>query len=162
MKKWLYLLFGIVLCIAALLTLQCCNSRGPQNEPVPATRQILVYFNRSEPTEIVQVAVNRTIPATETSAAEAAIMELLKGPTDAERAEGLSTAMNEGTVLNYVRIENGLATVDFNDRFDFQMGGSARVGAIYQQIYKTLNQFSAIDEIKITVNHGERPAILEP
>jgi spore germination protein GerM len=166
LKWWQFFLFVPVLCLvaAAIFLFFNFNPRGSQNEPVLATRQILVYFNRSEPTEIVQVAVSRTIPVIVTPAlsAEAAINELLKGPTDAERAQGLTTSISDETVLNYVTIENGTATVDFNDRFDFQMGGSARVTAIYQQIYQTLHQFSPIDELKITVNHGERPAVLEP
>ena len=125
------------------------------------TQTILAYFNRSEPTDIVQVAVNRTISVTK-AVATAAMQELLKGPTAAEKAEGLTTAINAGTVLNYVKIENGIATVDFNDQFDFQIGGSARVRAIYQQIFKTLTQFSTIKSIQLTINNGERPANLEP
>ena len=128
--------------------------------PLP-TQEIVVYFSRSEPTDIVQVAVKRTIIKT-SKVATAAIEKLLEGPTEEEKAQGLTTAINSGTKLNYVQIENGVATVDFNDRFDYQMGGSARVRAIYQQIYKTLTQFSTVKEIKITINHGARPANLEP
>jgi len=131
----------------------------PQQSAV--TRTIMVYFNKSEPTDIVQVAVERNIIKT-VAVATAAMQELLKGPTEAEKAEGLTTAINAGTVLNYVKINAGIATVDFNEQFDFQMGGSARVRAIYQQIFKTLTQFSTVKEIKLTINHGERPANLEP
>jgi len=130
-------------------------------QATPVTRTILVYFNKSEPTDIVQVAVERTIVKT-VAVATAAMQELLKGPTEAEKAAGLTTAINAGTVLNYVRIDNGVATVDFNSQFDFQMGGSARVRAIYQQIFKTLTQFSTIQDIKLTIDHGSRPANLEP
>ncbi|MFH0912497.1 MAG: GerMN domain-containing protein [Patescibacteria group bacterium] len=133
----------------------------PDNYSDDTTQDILIYFCKSEPTDIVQVAVDRTIPKT-VMVATAAIQELLKGPTEAEKNEGLSTAIAEGTALNYVNIADGVATVDFDDQFDFQMGGSARVQAVYQQIFKTLTQFPTVKDIKITINHGERPAVLEP
>lgn len=125
--------------------------------------EISVYFNKSTPTDIMQVPVTRCHSMMDgTSSSTYVIQELLEGPTVAEKGRGLSTAINPGTVLNYVKIENGVATIDFNDQFDFQMGGSARVQAIYQEIYKTLTQFPTIKEIKITINYGERLANLEP
>jgi len=158
MKYFVWLLIGVIIGVGGYWLFQQYNfvSVSP-----PVTRTIMVYFNKSEPTDIVQVAVERNILKT-VAVATAAMQELLKGPTEAEKAEGLTTAINVGTVLNYVRIDDGVATVDFNDRFDFQMGGSARVRAIYQQIFKTLTQFSTVKEIKITINRGERPANLEP
>ncbi len=158
MRHIFWLLIGVIIGAGGYWLFQQYNS-ALVNPSV--TRTIMVYFNKSEPTDIVQVAVERNIVKT-AAVATATMQELLKGPTATEKAEGLTTAINAGTALNYVRIDNGVATVDFNDQFDFQMGGSARVRAIYQQIYKTLTQFSTIKEIKITVNHGERDANLEP
>lgn len=158
MRHIVWLLIGVIIGASSYWLFQQYNSALVSP---PVTRTIMIYFNKSEPTDIVQVAVERTFPKT-VAVATAAVEELLKGPTEVEKAAGLTTAINAGTVLNYVRIDNGVATVDFNEQFDFQMGGSARVRAIYQQIYKTLTQFSTIKEIKITINHGARPANLEP
>ena len=158
MKYLIWLLIGVIIGASGYWLFQQYNSTSVS---LPVTRTILVYFNKSEPTDIVQVAVERDILKTG-AVATAAIQELLKGPTASEKAEGLTTAVNAGTILNYVRIDKGIATVDFNEQFDFQMGGSARVRAIYQQIFKTLTQFSTIKEIKLTINHGERSANLEP
>jgi len=158
-KYIIWLLIGVVLGAGVYWLYQRYNS-APVNSP-GEQMTISVYFAKSEPTDIAIVSVKRTIPKT-VAVATAAMQELLKGPTDAEKAQGLSTAINSGTILNYVRIENGVATVDFNDRFDFQMGGSARVMAINQQILKTLTQFPTIKTIKLTINQGERPANLEP
>lgn len=154
----IWLLIGVIIGASSYWLFQQYNSASVSP---PVTRTILIYFNKSEPTDIVQVAVERDIFKT-VAVATAAMQELLKGPTASEKAEGLTTAINAGTILNYVRIDKGIATVDFNDQFDFQMGGSARVRAIYQQIYKTLTQFSTIKSIQLTINHGERPANLEP
>jgi len=170
MKYFIWLLMGAVLGVGGYwLFLQYYSlpqvpQQVPQHDDLPVIvgQTILVYFNKNEPTDIVQVAVKRTIP-NRVAVAHAAIQKLLDGPTANEMVDnGLSTAINSGTIVNYVKINNGVATVDFNDKFDFQMGGSARVGAIYQQIYKTLTQFPTIKSIKITINNGERPANLEP
>lgn len=159
MKYLIWLLIGVVVGSGGYWLFQQYGSAPTNSDDQTVT--ILVYFAKSEPTDIAIVPVERIIPKTK-AVATAAIQELLKGPTEAEKAEGLTTAINSGTVLNYVKIDNGVATVDFNDRFDFQMGGSARVMAINQQILKTLTQFSTIKSIKITINNGERPANLEP
>lgn len=125
---------------------------------------VKVYFNESRPTEIVQVAVDREVLVSEDvqKLAESAIEVLLNGPTAEEHEQGLSTAIQDGSVMNYVKVEGSVATVDFNDIFDFQLGGSAQVLAIRGQIEKTLTQFDEIDEVKITINKGEREAVLEP
>jgi len=124
-------------------------------------REVLVYFNKVEENDIIQQAVTREVAPADDAMTQA-IKELLIGPTEEEKAQGLSTALNEGTELNYIQVENGTATLDFNDRFDFQMGGSARVLALRQQIEKTLKQFPEITTIKLTINQGEREAVLEP
>ena len=162
MNRWYYLLAGFILGIGTYVLLQQIGLHWLPTLPNPTTKQILVYFNQSEPTDIIQVAVKRVIPITTTMVATAAIEELLKGPTETEKAAGLTTAISSGTVLNYVKIADTVATVDFNYMFDFQMGGSARVRAIYQQIFKTLTQFPTVKSIQLTINHGERPANLEP
>ncbi|MFH1088654.1 MAG: GerMN domain-containing protein [Patescibacteria group bacterium] len=131
--------------------------------------EVLVYFSKSEPTDIVQLPITRffskSSSASEPSTVELAtfaIHEMLVGPNAEEIAQGLITAINVGTQLNYLKINEGLATVDFNDQFDWQMGGSAKVIAISQQLQLTLTQFPMVDDIMITINHGERLANLEP
>ena len=157
MKKTIIQISLLIGLIGIMVLPQCRQIPKPASD----TQDIVVYFSRSEPTEIVQVAVDRMVEKTD-DIASTAIRELLKGPTESEKAQGLTTAIANGTVLNYVRIENGVATVDFNDKFDYQMGGSARVTAIRGQIEKTLFQFPGIKEVVITINFGERPAVLEP
>lgn len=159
MKYLIWLLIGAVVVIGGGWLFWQYSSAPTNSDDQAMT--ITVYFAKSEPTDIAIVPVERTIPKTK-AVATAAIQELLKGPTETEKALGLSTAINSDTILNYVKIDNGIATVDFNDRFDFQMGGSARVMAINQQILKTLTQFTTISDIIITINHGERLANLEP
>lgn len=130
----------------------------------PATQTIQVYFNESRPTEVVQVAVNREVTASssEVELADAAIRQLLGGPTADEEARGLSTAIQDGSKLNYVKTDGTTAIVDFNEAFDFQVGGATLVMAIRSQIEKTVLQFPSFTSVRITINNGEREAVLEP
>lgn len=165
-KYLIWLLIGIIVVVGGYGVFKYLSTPWIPGPDVLPKRTIIVYLNKSEPTDIVQVGVERAIFGDDrffvSNRAEEVMLALLEGPTNSEKAEGLTTAINVGTVLNYIKIEDGVATVDFNDRFDFQMGGSARVQAIYQQIFKTLTQFPEVKSIKLTINYGERLANLEP
>lgn len=94
--------------------------------------------------------VFRTVPAT-TSVARAALVELLKGPTDAEEQAGYSTALNSGVTVRSINIAGGVATVDLSREMLRELGGSCRVAMIMSQINSTLKQFSTIFSVKILV-----------
>jgi hypothetical protein len=104
--------------------------------------------------------VTRIVPKS-SGTAQAAIKELLKGPTQAEIVTGVSTSIPAGTVLQKIEIKNDTAYVDFNSALDFQVGGSCRVTAIRAQIEQTLKQFSTIKNVVISIN-GRTEDILQP
>lgn len=106
------------------------------------------------------VSRQREIPQTE-AVGRAAIEALLVGPTSEEMAEGLSTAINDGVILQDLVIEDGVATADFNARLDEGVAGSAMVTAIRGQIEQTLLQFPTVDEVVISVD-GETEEVLQP
>ena len=89
------------------------------------------------------------------------IADLLKGPTEQEKARGLFTSINEGTRIQRMIIDNGIARVDFNDRLNEEVAGSCRVQAIRSQITETLKQFVEVKEVIISVN-GNYEEILQP
>lgn len=89
--------------------------------------------------------VMRVVPKT-TAVAQAAIKELLKGPTPAEFSAGYTTSINSGVVLRSLSISGGVATVDFSEDFLHEFGGSCRVGMVIDQLSSTLAQFSTIKE----------------
>ena len=90
-----------------------------------------------------------------------AIKELLEGPTEVEKARGFFTSINSGTKVQKISIEDGVATVDFNQAFNEGVGGSCRVLAIRSQITNTLKQFPEIKEVIISVN-GDSQNTLQP
>ena len=129
-----------------------------------ATMTVKAYFlnDRLDPEVACDrvFPVERTVPET-TAVGQAAIYELLKGPTDTEFAAGYSTAINTGTALNSLKIENGTAYADFNARLNQGVAGSCLVTAIRTQISQTLEQFPTVDNVEISVD-GESEGILQP
>ncbi len=90
-----------------------------------------------------------------------ALLELLKGPIGSEKENGYFSSINEGTKIQQIIIEGGIATVDFNDKFNEGVAGSCKVQAIRSQITETLKQFPEIKEVVISVN-SESEEILQP
>lgn len=111
-----------------------------------------------------------------------AVADLLKGPTEQEKAQGFFTSINDGVRVQRVIIESGVAHVDFNDRLNENISGSCKVHpalknrneicqrqsdfkcgvqAIRSQITETLKQFPEIKEVVISVN-GNSEEVLQP
>jgi len=125
---------------------------------------VKIYFNNSEMDPEFSCnkvfAVNRRIVRT-AGVAQAALKELFAGPTEAEKAEGYFTSINEGVEVQKIVIENGMAKVEFNEALEAGVGGSCRVSAIRAQIEETLKQFLTIDSVVISIN-GRTEDILQP
>lgn len=103
----------------------------------------------------------RRIPKT-ADVAEAALRELLKGPTAAEQLDGARTALVPGTELRSVAIEGDTATVDFTRQFALGIAGSCRVLALRVQVEQTLKQFSGVKNVKILVEGADAEQYLQP
>jgi len=161
--------------IPVTLVLEKDNPSGlPENEeeitiPLilnqPETTSINVYFGNSQlDPEVMDstkdFAVKRIIPRTK-AIGQAALEELLKGPTTAEKEKGYLTSINEGVKIQSLTIQGDIARVDFNPQLEFQVGGSCRVAAIAAQITKTLKQFSTVKKVIISIA-GRTEDILQP
>jgi len=104
--------------------------------------------------------VARQIPKTQ-AVARAALEKLLAGPTEQEMAQGYRTSINPGVVIQKLDIIQGVAKVDFNEILEQAMGGSCRVTAIRSQIEQTLEQFTTVGQVVISIN-GRTEDILQP
>jgi len=128
------------------------------------TLTIKVFFNNNELDPEITCnkvfSVERKIPYTK-AVAQAALDELLSGPTEEEKNDGYFTSINSGVILNRVTIEDKIAKADFNEMLEYQVGGSCRVSAIRAQIEQTLIQFPSVNEVVISIN-GETEATLQP
>jgi len=113
------------------------------------------------------VAATRVVPATPEVAGNA-LRALIAGPTEAERDEGLSSAVPEDTLLLGVVIADGMATVDLGREFEAGGGSFAMLGRLAQVVY-TLTQFPTVNAVQfrldgepITVFSGEGILLEKP
>ncbi|MBU6501002.1 MAG: GerMN domain-containing protein [Patescibacteria group bacterium] len=102
----------------------------------------------------------RMIPKTQ-APARAALEELLSGPTAEEDNLGYLTSINPGVKIQSLTIANGTAKVDFNQALQQSVAGSCRVTAIRNEIENTLKQFSAVQNVVISIN-GKTEGVLQP
>jgi len=127
------------------------SGRAPTAGSVRADVQ--VYFVRSEPGGRAQTlaAVHRHVPAGGSRAlTDAALRQLLEGPSRGERARGLGSEIPPGTVLRAVTIANGTATVDLGVAFAQGGGSSTMLGRVWQVVY-TATQFPDITAVQLLI-----------
>jgi len=161
--KYVYGILGVAILV---LVANWAYQFAPKPVEEPMTQTVFVYYTIPTETDMDFVAVEREVLVSDDRdvLALATLQELVKGPTDSEKAQGIASSFNDETVVNSVKFEDGVVTIDFNETFDMQMGGSMRVRAISQSIRKTVQQFDQTTEytFKLTVNNGAREAVLEP
>lgn len=119
-------------------------STAPVSTAVPATDPDLVdvriYLLRDERLAVTHRQVEG--PAVLRNA----LVSLLEGPTDAERAAGLHTEIPDGTTLRDVNLASGLATVDLSADYE-RGGGTLSMTARLAQVIFTATQFDNADEV---------------
>lgn len=108
--------------------------------------QVSVYFLRTD----TLAAAHRTVPATPQIGA-AAVTALLAGPTAAERAAGLATAIPAGTRFLGLSITAGTATVDLSSQYE-SGGGSLSMSARLAQVVFTLTQFPTVGQVQFELD----------
>lgn len=120
---------------------------APGTEPTAtASTTLKVYFLHGEGL----IVASRTVPAT-TAVASTAMRELLAGPTAAERARGLASAIPTGTELRGVRIADGVATVDLGKRYE-SGGGTLSMSMRLAQVVYTLTQFPTVTSVRFALD----------
>jgi germination protein M len=124
------------------------TTREPEEQTgtVPTLLSLEVWFARGDGL----VAVRRTHEPTP-RVATAAVTALLAGPTHAERAAGLSSAIPEGTRLLGISIHDGVATVDLTS--EYQAGGGSRSMQMrLGQVVYTLTQFPTVKTVRFRLD----------
>jgi hypothetical protein len=132
--------------LAALVAIAGCGdvddgARGRvRDAPAAEADSVAVWFSRGE----------RTVPVPRSAVGaplDAALRELVRGPTPEERAEGLTSWFNDSTsgVLRRVRAESSHVTVDFHDdlrRLAPGAGSSSGSEQLLMALDSTVFQFS--------------------
>ena len=86
----------------------------------------------------------------------AALNAVIAGANEAETEEGCQSLVPEGSELLGAVVMDGVATLDFNDAFEYNNFGFQ--GSFYQlmQIVYTATAFSTVDSVQILINGEKR------
>jgi Immunoglobulin-like domain of bacterial spore germination/Sporulation and spore germination len=130
-----------------------CNGNGSEAQPTvtetvpPAdgTMRTAVYLLRDGKV----TPVERTIPFT-LDPERAALAALLEGTMDDEAADGLVSAIPDGTELLDLSLENGTATIDLNSTFEGSGGGGSIQGRV-AQVVATLTRYRTVDRVAFEI-----------
>lgn len=130
----------------------------------PDLRALEIYFSNSKASS--DAICEKTIPAIRSivkveKIGTATLQELLKGPTDEEKASGFTTNISSETKLQSFTIEGTEGRADFSAELHKGLGGSCLVNSISSQIKNTLLQFSTLKSARISVE-GQTEGILQP
>ena len=118
-----------------------------------ARANVRVYFARGE---FLGVGAARTVTAA--SPAKGAMLQLLAGPTSAEKAWGLGTEIPAGTALRSLSIGGGIATIDLSKRFEAG-GGTLTMQLRIAQVVDTLTQFAGVNKVAFRIGGRKATSI---
>ena len=125
-------------------------------KPAPATTTVKLYYVVIDANGSVNYkAVNRTVA--KDSPLTNALNALLAGPTFEEK--NCTTLIPKGTKLLGVSIKDGVATLNFNEAFEFNQDGIEGYLAQLKQIINTATEFSSVNSVQFLIN-GEKKEYL--
>jgi hypothetical protein len=110
------------------------------------TTLVTLYFTRGEKI----TAVRRSVPKVSGIGAEA-VKALVGGPTAAETADGLGTAIPPETRFRGLSIADGVARVDLSKAFE-SGGGSLSLSLRLAQVTCTLDQFDSVRGVRFMLD----------
>ncbi|MBE7525448.1 GerMN domain-containing protein [Patescibacteria group bacterium] len=139
------------------------------NIPVTLSREVTMlkaYFSNIEKDPGAErceqvYPVTRRVYRTQ-NAAEAAALELLKGPTALERGTGSRTSLLPGTALRSIVLKEGVLTADFSRDIVFALAGSCNIQALRAQIEQTFLQFPTVQVVHILVEGENLDKLFNP
>lgn len=88
--------------------------------------------------------------ANQTAIGGEAVEALLAGPSPAEEAAGIGTAIPEGSELLGLEIDDGVATADMSEEFASGAGSSVELLRLAQLVY-TLTQSESVDRVSLLI-----------
>jgi len=143
MKKLAIICLTIILIFVSTIFLCSC------------TKTITLYFASMEDNQVYLAKETREVEDTGDNIYKTVIEELIMGPA----SESLYPTLPPDTVVNSVKLSEGLAIVDFNLRIitnfeDIPHSSTTETLAIYS-IVNTLTEFEEIEMVKITIEGAD-------
>ena len=80
-----------------------------------------------------------------------ALKELLKGPSATEAKTGCQSYIPEGSKLLGISIKDGIATLNFNEEFQFNNYGPVGSNVQLMQVVYTATSFSTVKKVQFLI-----------
>ena len=158
--------------LAILLLAGCAQTSGtveipPEELPFSVARESVPQQTPAprHPVRVFFVQGGRLVPATRVVQlalpdAEAAVRELLEGPTQRERSSGISSELVPEVRLLAVSVGDGTANVDLSGEFE-EPAPSDRIALRVAQVVWTLTELPGIAAVHFSID-GESVAVTTP
>ena len=104
------------------------------------------------------MAVERPLDANEALLTKA-FAELLSGPSETEKAQGISTQIPAGTKVLNILVKDEIVIVNFNRKLESYGGGSARLEGMIAQIVYTATEVPGVKKAWIWME-GKKELVL--
>lgn len=129
------------------------------SQQIKTEEKQLFFVRYSESTESIEIVpVIRRI-SYEASPLTQTLNTLLYGPNVSELSRNLVTMIPDKTKILSIKIEKGIATIDFNEAFMFNSNGREGMEAQLAQIVYTATQFPTVSEVQFLIE-GEKKTYL--
>lgn len=118
--------------------------------PIPT--EVTIYFTRVQDGEATLAPVTRLVLARgRETKLRRAYERLLAGPSEGERALGVTTEIPEGTSLRDLVVAGDVVRVDLTADVERGGGSSSMQGRVWQIVY-TGTQFSGVSRVQILID----------
>lgn len=125
--------------------------------PIPT--EVAIYYTRVQDGEATLAPVTRLVLARSLETKlRGAYEALLAGPSEGERALGLTSEIPAGTTLRGLAVAGGVAVVDLSGSLERGGGSSSMQGRVWQIVY-TGTQFSGVSRVRILIDGQSRRAL---
>lgn len=147
-------LVWIVLIVAAIAAVWWTQLR-----PREAVARVTLYFAGPVDGGATVVPVERTVRMRgPEEMLRLAFEELLAGPSEGERAKGLTSEIPAGTRLRGLSVRGGVAIVDLTAEIASGGGSSSMLGRLWQIVY-TGTQLPQASQVRLLIEGEERRAL---
>ncbi|WP_296320023.1 GerMN domain-containing protein [Treponema sp. UBA3813] len=117
--------------------------------PANTTKSKICFVALDSDGLVVRKEVSRSV-AKDSPLAEA-LKELLKGPSATEAKTGCQSYIPEGSKLLGISIKDGIATLNFNEEFQFNNYGPVGSNVQLMQVVYTATSFSTVKKVQFLI-----------
>ena len=117
--------------------------------PANTTKSKICFVALDSDGLVVRKEVSRSV-AKDSPLAEA-LKELLKGPSATEAKTGCQSYIPEGSKLLGITIKDGIATLNFNEEFQFNNYGPVGSNVQLMQVVYTATSFSTVKKVQFLI-----------